>query len=84
MYPAFSEGTSGAVVQTMHAGIIPIITPETGISEEAGAIIINDPTVDSISEIVRSFSVLPPEELQHTARNTWTYARAHYTREAFS
>lgn len=84
IYPAFSEGTSGAVVQTMHAGIIPIITPETGIAEEAGAIIIDNPTVESISEAVRSFSVLPPEELQNTARKVWTYAHAHYTREAFS
>lgn len=84
VYPAFSEGTSGAVVQTMHAGIIPIITPETGIAEEVGEIIINNPTVDSISEIVRSFSILPPEELRNTARKTWTYTHEHYTREAFS
>lgn len=84
VYPAFSEGTSGAVVQTMHAGIIPIITPETGIAEKAGAIVINNPTVDSISEIVKSFSILPQEELRNTARNIWTYAHTHYTRKAFS
>lgn len=84
IYPAFSEGTSGAVVQTMHAGVVPIITPETGIHEELGGIIIRNPTIDSISEAANEFSSLPAEKIRAMAHDIWSYARTHYTREAFS
>lgn len=84
IYPAFSEGTSGAVVQAMHAGIVPIITPQSGIYEDAGAIIIKEPTVDSISTAINSFAELQPEIVKTTAQNIWAYARDHYTRESFS
>jgi glycosyltransferase involved in cell wall biosynthesis len=85
IYPAFSEGTSGAVVQTMHAGIVPIITPETGIDEETGGmIIIKNPTVDSVSEAINVFSTIQPKKIKDMAHEVWSYARAHYTRESFS
>jgi glycosyltransferase involved in cell wall biosynthesis len=84
IYPSFSEGTSGAVVQTMHAGIVPIVTPQTGIYEDAGCIILENPTVESIREAARAFSALPTEIIQDKTRAIWTYARSHYTREAFS
>ncbi|TSC54560.1 MAG: group 1 glycosyl transferase [Parcubacteria group bacterium LiPW_30] len=84
IYPAFSEGTSGAIVQAMHAGIIPIITPQCGVYEDANAIIIQDPSINSINESVNSFSKLDPETVKNMARNIWAYAQKHYTRESFS
>jgi glycosyltransferase involved in cell wall biosynthesis len=84
IYPAFSEGTSGAVVQAMQAGIVPIITPQTGIYEEAPAIIITEPTVESVTKAVKDFSLLSPERIETVSRNVWKYAQAHYTREEFS
>ncbi|HVB19811.1 MAG TPA: glycosyltransferase [Candidatus Paceibacterota bacterium] len=84
IYPAFSEGTSGAVVQVMHAGVVPILTPQTGIYEDAGCITIEEPTVDSVNKAVRAFTALPAEIVQIKARSVWSYAREHYTRESFS
>ncbi len=84
IYPAFSEGTSGAVVQVMHTGIIPITTPQSGIYEDAGVIIIENPTVESVSQSINSFSNLPPERIRDMAHSIWTYSRSKYTREEFS
>ncbi|MHB8660325.1 MAG: glycosyltransferase [Minisyncoccota bacterium] len=84
IYPAFSEGTSGAVVQAMHASIVPIVTPQTGIYEDAECIIIESPTVDSIGGAIRSFAALPVETVRDRAYAVWAYVRAHYTRETFS
>jgi glycosyltransferase involved in cell wall biosynthesis len=84
IYPAFSEGTSGSVVQAMHAGVAPILTPQAGIYEDADCIVIEEPTVDSISEAIRSFAALSSEEVYKKAHAAWAYARAHYTRESFS
>ncbi|MDE2173232.1 MAG: glycosyltransferase family 4 protein [Patescibacteria group bacterium] len=84
MYPAFSEGTSGAVVQAMHAGVVPILTREAGISEDAECILMENPTVDSVDEAARSFAALPPEIIRDKARAIRSYVREHYTRELFS
>lgn len=85
VYPSASEGTSGAVVQGMHAGIIPIITKETGISEDAPAMILEThPSIESIRAQVRAVANMEPETLRAQAYNTWEYARAHHTKETFS
>ena len=84
IYPAFSEGTSGAVVQAMHAGVVPILTRETGISEDAACIVMENPTIDLVGDATRSFATLPAETIRDKARAVCSYARGHYTRELFS
>lgn len=84
IYPAFSEGTSGAVVQAMHAGLIPIITHATGIQEDAGYIPLENPTLESIKEATLKFSNMPEEKISELSKRIWEYAREHYTRETFS
>lgn len=85
IYPSASEGTSGAVVQAMHAGVIPIITKEAGISEEAPVITLEThPSVDSIRAHIRTIAHMGPENLYAKANNVWKYARAHHTKETFS
>lgn len=84
IYPSAAEGTSGANIQAAHAGLVPIITPETGLSENFGAIIIQNPSVESVRKAVRDFSELPEEAIRRRAKDVWTYARAHHTKETFS
>jgi glycosyltransferase involved in cell wall biosynthesis len=79
-----SEGTSGAVVQMLHSGLIPIITSNTGILPEAGGIILNDPTVESIQKTIENFSNLPIETIKKMAFDSWSFAHSHYTREEFA
>jgi glycosyltransferase involved in cell wall biosynthesis len=84
MYPSCSEGTAGAVVQAMHAGLVPIITPETGIYENDFSIILNNPTVESLAEAMRDFSQKSDQEIQVLSKKTYDFAQSHYTRNEFS
>jgi len=84
LYLSCSEGTSGAVIQAMHAGLIPIITPQSGIDEAAPCIILEHPTVESVLETVHDFREISSDELKSRARSVWSFARAHHTKEAFS
>ncbi len=84
VYPSAGEGSSGAIVQAMHAGLVPIITHETGIQEDVGYIPLENPTAMSVAEAVRTFSSMPPEEIREFSKKIWSYAQSHYTREEFS
>lgn len=84
IYPSASEGTSGAVVQAMHAGLIPIITKQTGISEDAPVIICDTPTVESIRDLAVQITKTDPEILREKAHKAWGYARANHTQKTFS
>ena len=84
IYPSSSEGTSGSVVQAMHAGLVPIVTPETGIDPEAGGIIIKNPDPESLRDTVLSFSNLIPEKIKSMAITSWSYAQTHYTKAEFT
>jgi glycosyltransferase involved in cell wall biosynthesis len=84
VYPSGGEGSSGAIVQAMHAGLIPIITHETGIREDSGYIPLLNPTPESIAESVTSFSKLPVEEMRKKSKEIWSYAKKTYTRSEFS
>ncbi len=85
IYPSGGEGTSGAIVQAMHAGLVPIVTHITGIQEDAGYIPLDDnPTPESIAQAARDFSNMPPEAVAELSKKIWAYARKRYTREEFS
>jgi len=84
VYPSGGEGSSGAVVQAMHAGLVPIITHETGIQEDSGYIVLENPTSVSIAKTVRDFSDTHIEKVREKAYLIWKYARDHYTRKTFS
>lgn len=84
VYPSGGEGTSGAIVQALHAGLVPIITHETGIKEEAEYILIESPTPESVISAVRSFSKLSNKEVEKKSRQIWKFAQNLYTRESFS
>lgn len=79
-----SEGGSGAVVHAMQAGLFPIVTPQSGISEKAPSTIIEDPTIEDIKKVVEEFSNLPPEKIKELAKETWLFAQEHHTKEAFT
>jgi glycosyltransferase involved in cell wall biosynthesis len=84
VYPSGGEGSSGAVVQAMHAGLVPIITHETGIREDSNYIPLENPTPESIAKAVREFSLWPADKIKDKSKSIWSYARAVYTREEFS
>lgn len=84
VYPSCSEGQSGAVVTCMHAGLIPIISRESGVDVQGFGHILTDCSVETIKDSVRTISRLPANELSTRARGAWEYARATHTRDQFA
>jgi glycosyltransferase involved in cell wall biosynthesis len=83
IFPSSSEGSSGGVVTAMHAGLIPIISFESGVDVESFGIILKENTVAEIKKQVQLIAQSSPEELKSRAHAAWQYARNHHTREQF-
>lgn len=84
VYPSGGEGSSGAVIQAMHAGLVPIITHETGIQEDSGYIPLENPTPESVAKAVKDFSNMPAKDIEEFSKKIWNYVRKRYTRKTFS
>jgi glycosyltransferase involved in cell wall biosynthesis len=83
LFPSCSEGQSAAVVNCMHAGLLPIVSRQSGFDVQDFGITLMDCSVEEIKETVRSISSLPNQKLRKMAKNTWEYARANHTKENF-
>lgn len=79
-----SEGGGGATVQAMQGGVFPLVTPQTGISENAPSVVIADPTIENIKKAVEDFSNLPAEKVAELSKAAHIFATEHHTKEAFT
>lgn len=84
IYPSCSEGQSGGVVTCLHAGLIPVISYESGVNVDNFGVIMRNCSIEEIKSSVRMVSSLPTRELKLRARQAWKFARANHTREAFA
>lgn len=84
VYPSVSEGQSGAVISCLQAGLIPILSYESGVDVHDFGVIFDNLSVDEIKAKVRSISNLPVEDLKLMSRQAWEYARANHTKENFA
>jgi glycosyltransferase involved in cell wall biosynthesis len=85
VYPSSSEGQCGGVVTCLHAGLIPIISYESGVDvDDSFGVILKDCSIDTIKNTVQMISGLPAEKLKIMSRKAWEFARANHTRERFS
>lgn len=84
VYPSCSEGSAGAVITCMHAGLIPIISNESGVdvSNDVGVILKNC-SIQEIKEAVCRIAHLSAQELNERSRKAWEFARANHTMENF-
>ncbi|MDR4495761.1 MAG: glycosyltransferase [Nitrospirales bacterium] len=79
-----SEGGAPSVKTCMHAGLVPIVSYESGIDVHDYGYSLRDCSIDNIKRVVRNIALLPPDEVEMKARAAWEYARRHYTRENFA
>lgn len=84
IYPSCSEGQSGSTVVCLHAGLIPIISYETGVDIGDFGVILKDCSIDEIKNAIQMVSSLPVEKLKWMSRKAWEFARANHTRERFA
>ena len=84
IYPSCSEGQSGAVVTCLQAGLIPIISRESGVDVNDFGLILKDCSIEEIKTSICRISSLSTEELKRMSRKAWEFARANHTRERFA
>lgn len=65
--PSCSEGQPGSVIQCMHAGLIPLVTRESGIDLEDLGVIFPDGGISSIENSIVEIAARPKEWLRHQA-----------------
>lgn len=84
IYPSCSEGQAGSVITCLHAGLIPIISYESGVDVDDFGIILQKSSVEEIVESIEMLLQKPTEELQRMSKSAWLYARTHHTQEKFA
>ncbi|HFC54112.1 MAG TPA: glycosyltransferase family 1 protein [Gammaproteobacteria bacterium] len=81
IYPSCAEGKSGAALTCMQAGLIPILSYESGVDVEDFGIILENCSVETITSTITMVAKLPTRELAQRAKKTWQHARKYHTGE---
>jgi hypothetical protein len=84
IYPTCAEGGGGAVINCMHAGLIPIVSYESSVDIGDFGVILKESSIAEIKSSVQMLSTLPAGDLKQRAKKSWEFARKHHTREKFS
>lgn len=84
IFPSCSEGSSGGVVTAMHAGLIPVISFQSGVNVGDFGIILKENTIEEITAQITHVANMTDQELARRAMAAWSYARAYHTREQFA
>lgn len=83
VYPSCAEGQVSSIVNCMRAGVIPIVTRETGIPVGDFGLALSEASIPEIQRTVRQLAALNAEELARRAQRTWEYAAAHHSHNAY-
>jgi glycosyltransferase involved in cell wall biosynthesis len=84
VYPSCSEGCAGCVVTSLHAGLVPIASCESGVEVRDFGVMLSSATVEEIRHAALDLSRRPTEELRLRSRTAWRYARSYHTRDRFA
>jgi glycosyltransferase involved in cell wall biosynthesis len=84
VYPSVSEGQAGAVITCLQAGLIPILSYESGVDVHNFGVILANLSLTEIKATVRKIASLPVEDLKLMSRQAWEYARTNHTKEKFA
>ena len=85
VYASCSEGQNGGVVTCLHAGLIPVVSRESGVDVDPSyGIRLESTRVETIQHAVRSLSARSTGDLRDMAHAAWAFARAHHGREHFA
>jgi hypothetical protein len=68
----------------MHAGLIPVVTPEASVDVGDFGTVLQEASVQAVRDAVIGLSQLPVADLEQRARSAWEYARANHTRGKFA
>jgi len=83
IFPSCAEAQASSVINCMRAGLIPIVTKETGIPVGDFGITLGNASILEIHQAVQRLATLSTEELALRTQRTWDYAAAHHSHDAY-
>ncbi len=84
VYPSCAEGQAGAGVVCMSAGIIPVVSPQSGLNMEPGmGILLPELSVKGIQEAIKTLSGESDAQLEERTLAVWEYARQNHNAESY-
>ncbi len=81
--PSCSDCQPGSVIEAMHAGLIPLVTRETGLDVEANGIVFDSDRESDIENAILRFSGLDDSQLENRSRATRELAQHQYAEDVF-
>ena len=84
IYPSSAEGCATSVLLTMQAGLIPLVSKETGVGTGDFGILLKENSISAVQDAVRTLAKEPDEMLKQRSVKTREYARSHHSRGAFT
>ncbi|OHA85052.1 MAG: hypothetical protein A2481_02065 [Candidatus Yonathbacteria bacterium RIFOXYC2_FULL_47_9] len=84
IYPSCSEGQSGAVITIMHAGLIPVVSYQSGVDVADFGKILKENSIEGVKNMVHEIASLSTETLRSMSLDTWKFAQKNHTRATFS
>jgi glycosyltransferase involved in cell wall biosynthesis len=84
VYPSASEGCSGGVLNCMHAGLIPVVSYESGVDVGDYGVMLDSCSIDAIGQAVTDLSGRSADDLKSMSYESWRFVNAHHTREQFA
>jgi glycosyltransferase involved in cell wall biosynthesis len=84
VFPSCSEGLSTSTIECMQAGLIPVITRETGVETEGHGFIIGEGSVEEVRRAAREASSTDEKTLAMRSAGCTDIARSRHTPAAFA
>lgn len=81
--PSCEEGQPGSVVQCMAAGLVPVVTRETGIEAEGFGFVFADDSIPTIERTVLNLAEMAPDEVAKRSAATLAVTRGKYSEATF-
>jgi glycosyltransferase involved in cell wall biosynthesis len=84
VYPSAAEACCGTVVNSMQAGLIPIVGVGAGVDVDPDfGMVLGELSVEAVGQAAQSLAARPPADLAAMARRAREVARATYTPERY-
>lgn len=78
-----SEAGAAAVIETMAAGVIPVVTYETSVDVEDFGVLLADASIETILREIRTIAGMSGDELRRRSRKAWETTGTNHTPEQF-
>jgi glycosyltransferase involved in cell wall biosynthesis len=83
IYPSCSEGQAGAVITCMQAGLIPVVSYESGVDVNDYGVLLQESSVEEIIKTVTALSRRTISDLQGMAERAQFYCRVNHVGENY-